>query len=150
MPAGTFTLYDHVSELLGDATIDLDDHAFKAMLVTSAYTFSAAHTQYSNASGSEVANGNGYTTTGLLLTGVAWTRASGITTFTSNPAVWAATGAGITARAIIIYDDTIANDLLLGYMLLDATPANVSVTAGNNLTISPHATQGWFQNTVNI
>lgn len=148
MVAGTFTLYDSFSELMADGSIDLDNDSFKMCLVTSAYVFSAGHDEYADITG-EVANGNGYTSTGQALTGVAWNRSGGVTTFTSNAAVWTASGAGITARACIIYDDTSAGKKLIGYMLLDATPANVSVTAGNNLTVGPHASQGWFQNTVN-
>jgi hypothetical protein len=97
----------------------------------------------------EVSNANGYTTGGITLTGVTWNRSSGVATFDSNDVVWTATSSGITARYAVLVDLTATNDKLIGYMLLDAAPANVTATAGNTLTVSPHSTQGWFQLTVN-
>ena len=148
MAAGTFTLYDTVAELLGDGTIDLDTNTFKLMLATSSYTPSAAHDEYADVSGAEVANGNGYTTGGQALTTVTWSQTSGVATFDSDDVVWTASGGSITARYAVLYDDTSTGDKLIGYVLLDTTPADVTATDGNTLTIAPSA-NGWFQQTVN-
>jgi hypothetical protein len=148
MAAGTFTLYDSVAELIADGTIDLDADTFKLALVTSAYTPSAAHDEYADLT-NELSTANGYTSGGATLGSVTWTRSSGVATFDSGDVVWTASSSGITARRAILYDDTSSGKKLIGHMLLDATPADVSVTAGNTLTVSPHSTQGWFQLTVN-
>lgn len=145
---GTFILYDSVAELIADGTIDLDNDTFKIVLVTSSYTFSAAHDEYSDLTG-EVSNANGYTTGGGTLTGVTWTRSNGVATFDSDNYVWTATGAGITARRAVIVDDTSSGKKLIGTYLLDSAPADMTATAGNTFTCGPHASQGWFQLTVN-
>lgn len=41
----------------------------KLVLVTSSYTFSAAHTSYTDVSSYEVSSGDGYTTGGIAITG---------------------------------------------------------------------------------
>jgi hypothetical protein len=147
MAAGTFTLYDSVAELIADATIDLDNDTFALQLHTSSYTPSAAHDELADLT-NEHANGNGYTTGGITLTGVTWNRASGVATFDSNDVVWTASGGSIVARYAVLIDLTSTNDKLIGYMLLDSTPANVTATTGNTLTIATPAA-GWFQLTVN-
>lgn len=147
MAAGTFTLYDSVAELIGDGTIDLDNDTFAVQLHTSSYTPSAAHDELADLT-NEHANANGYTTGGVTLTGVTWNRASGVATFDSNDAVWTASGGSIIARYAILIDLTALNDKTIGYMLLDATPADVTATTGNTLTVATPAT-GWFQSTVN-
>lgn len=148
MAAGTFTFYDTVAELIADGTIDLDGHTFNLQLHTSSYTPSAAHDELADLT-NEVSNANGYTTGGVALTGITWGQTGGVATFDSDPVVWNATSAGITARYAVLIDLTATNDKLIGYFLLDATPANVTATAGNSLTVTPHATNGWFTLTVN-
>lgn len=146
MAAGTFTLYDGVAEYLGDGTIDLDGHTFKITLHTSSYTPSGSHDAYANLT-NELSTANGYTNGGATLANVTWTRSSGVAKFTSDNQVWTASGGSITARRAVIRDTTA--DKLLGYMLLDATPADLTATDGNTLTVGPHASNGWFQQSVN-
>lgn len=148
MAAGTFTLFNSVAELIADGTIDLDSHTFKMALLTSSYTPSLAHDEYADLT-NEVANGNGYTTGGETLTGITWGQTSGVATFDSDAVVWTASGGTITARYAVIYDDTASNKNLIGYVLLDTTPADLIATTGNTITIAPHASNGWFQLTVN-
>lgn len=149
MAAGTFTFFDHVAEKIADGTIDLDGDTFKLMLLDDGYTPSAAHDEYSDVSGDEIANGSGYTTAGQALTSVTWGQTGGVATFDSDPVIWTASGGPITARYAILFDDTVTGDPLIGYFLLDNSPADVTATDGNTLTVTPHNTQGWFQLTVN-
>lgn len=149
MPAGTFTLYNSVAEWIADGTIDLDTHSFKIALLDSGYTPSGAHDEYADVSGDEIANGNGYTTGGGTLASVTWTRSSGVATFDSADFVWTASGGSIVARYAVIYDDTVSGDPLIGYVLLDTAPADLTATSGNTMTVGPHAANGWFQLTVN-
>jgi len=148
MAVGLFVLYDSFSEFMGDGLIDLDDHVFKIALVTSTYTWSAAHDLYNDIT-NELTTANGYTIGGGTLPTVTWVRTANITKFTSGNFVWTASGAGITARRAIVYDDTAAGKPLLGSYLLDDAPANLVTTSGNQLTVGPHPTNGWFTHQVN-
>lgn len=148
MAAGVFTLYNHVAELIGDGTIDLDTHSFKLALFTSSYTPAGTHTTLAGITANQVAAGNGYTANGAALTSVTWNRSAGVATFDSADVVWTASGGPITARYAVMFDDTAASDELIGYVLLDTTPADVTATDGNTLTVAPSAS-GWFAQTVN-
>jgi hypothetical protein len=146
MGAGTFTLYNNVAEYLGNKTLDLVNDAFKITLHSSAYVPSGAHDAYADLT-NELATANGYTNGGAALAGVALSIAAGVAKWTSNNQVWTAAGGSITAHWAVVRDTT-ANKLI-GYMLLDATPADVTATDGNTLTVGPNAANGWFQSSVN-
>ena len=150
MAAGTFTLYDSFAEFVADGTIDLDTHTFKIMLLTSTYTPAASDSTYAGISANEISGTNGYTTTGAALTSVTWSQTSGVATFDSADQVWTASGGSIVARHAVIYSDTAASDELVGYLLLDTSPADLTATDTNTMTVGPHASNGWFQLTVNV
>ncbi|GKT09620.1 hypothetical protein [Desulforhabdus sp. TSK] len=118
--------FNSFKEYMADGTIDLDSHTFKALLLTDAYTPDATDTVVADLSG-EVANGNGYTTGGVVLANVTWNRSGGTVTFDADDPVW--TSATFTARYLVIYDDTPTSpaDPLL---LLKDFGANKSVTGG--------------------
>lgn len=145
---GTFTLYDSASLDIGNGLFDLDGHTFKIALVDSSYTFSASHALYADIT-NELSTANGYTAGGGTLTGVLWTKTANVAKFISDNFVWSATGAGITARRAILYDDTASGKPLVGTYLLDSAPADVTATNGNSFTVGPNAATGWFRLTVN-
>lgn len=149
MAAGKFTLYNSFAELIGDATIDLDGHVFNVALLDAGYTPSLAHDEYTDVSGNEIAGVDGYTTGGESLANITWGQTGGVATFDSDPVEWLASGGGITARYAVMYDDTSSGKKLVGYMLLDTAPADVTATAGNTFKITPNGSAGWMQNTVN-
>ena len=131
MAAGSWTLTNNTRTYLLDGTFDLNTDTFKIALFTSASNIGASSTTYAGLT-NEVANGNGYTTGGNSVTG----SLSGTTTVTfdtTDPAVWTGSGAGFSARYAVLYE---ASGNVLAYFLLDSTPADVTVTAGNTLTIS--------------
>lgn len=131
MAAGSWTLTNNTRTYLLDGTFDLNSDTFKIALFTSASNIGAASTTYAGLTG-EVASGNGYTTGGNSVTG----SLSGTTTVTfdtTDPAVWTGSGAGFSARYAVLYE---VSGNVLAYFLLDSTPADVTVTAGNTLTIS--------------
>lgn len=84
----------------------------------------------------EVANGNGYTTAGATATSpvIAGGGATATITFDTANVTWTASGAGITARAAVMYDSTSGH--FIAYCLLDSAPADVIVAAGNSLQIT--------------
>jgi len=118
-----------------NGTIDMDSHTFKMILCTSTYTPDAAHEVYDAASPGnpgyarcQVANGNGYTTSGKTLTDRALSTLAGATKFTDATAAdMAWTSATFTARYAVIYDDTSSPKYLVA--LFDFG-ADKSVTAG--------------------
>jgi hypothetical protein len=144
MAAGKFKLYDPAKKRLADGTFDLDGSTFKMALFQStsnANTLSVGTGLYADLT-NEVANANGYTTGGITLSGVTWTNTSGSIAWTFTAPVWTASGGPIAARFAVIYASGTLNTLvnpILCVSLLDTTPADVTATAGNTLTITPNA-----------
>lgn len=135
MAAGTWTFTNGGRTRLLNGTFDLDSDTFKVALFLSSSNLGAASTTYAGLTG-EHANGNGYTTGGVSIGSL---TLSGTTTVTvDDPAdvVWTASGGLITARYAVIYED--GGDVLC-YCLLDSTPADVTATDGNTLTVAFHA-----------
>lgn len=143
--ATTFTAYAHTWKLMNYYGLDLSTATLKVRLVTSSYVFSSAHTAWDNGeddgtdpSYNEVATGDGYTTGGITLTSpsadndsidfadVTWTTL----TKTFRGAILVAIG---TIGGVV--------DPVLGYLLPDDTPADVTATA-EDCTIAWDATDG--------
>ena len=105
--------------------------SWKMALFTSSWSTST--TTYSATN--EVSSTNtGYTTAGAA---VALTQ-SGTTTETivmTTAPVWTAGTANLTARFAVIYSTTDGSKTILCYCTLDSTPADVTATNGNALTI---------------
>lgn len=139
------TFYDIFKKYIGDGTLDMNTNTFKALLVTSTYTPSAAHAILTDIT-NEVANGNGYTTGGVTLGSLTFNQTSGVATWTTSNPSWTGSGAGFTARRMVFYASGTLNGVvnpLIGYMLLDSAPADVSFGAGNTVTVTMNAS-GWF------
>lgn len=132
--AGAWAFTDVGRTKLLDGTFDIDTDSYKCALFLSTSNIGAASTTYAAVT-NEVANGLGYTTGGIavtfLLTGTTTVKA----TFSASP-VWTATGGNITARFAVVYE---VGGNVLCYCLLDATPADVTATDTNTLTITPNA-----------
>jgi len=132
--AGAWTFTNGGRTRLLNGTFDIDTDSFKMALFLSTSNIGAASTTYAGVT-NEHANANGYTTGGIA---VALTLA-GTTTVTvdiTTDPVWTASGGSITARFAVIYE--VGGDVLC-YCLLDSTPADVTATAGNTLTVAAHA-----------
>lgn len=136
---GALVFYREFKKYLADGTFDLDANTFKAALLTSAYTPNTETDDiWGDVSANEVANGNGYTTNGVTMAGVTWTRATTTVTFDANDVSWTGSGAGFVARYLAIYASGTLNghvNPLVGYMLLDSAPADVSFAVGNTITV---------------
>jgi hypothetical protein len=113
----TFTLFHEALKFIGDGTIDLDSHTFKAYLST-ATPLQATHTIKTDIA--EIAAGFGYTAGGNPLGSVTWTETgggTGVWRFNCADPTWTAAGGPIaTHQYLIIYDDTAASDQLLGFV----------------------------------
>lgn len=137
MAAGSFTLYDNAKELLiGDHTagvnIDTGGDTIGAHLLTSSYTPSAAHTAWSDISGSVTADGDYSAQT---VAGQAVTRSGATVTFDANDVSFGTT-VTITAKyiALVVHDTgTVGTpnnaDKLIGYMDLNSGGGSVSSIA---------------------
>lgn len=141
MAAGNWIIYDSFKEYMADNTIDVDGDSFRCQLHTLSYTPALTHSVRADLT-NEITD-SGYTAGGASAFTSTWTKSGSTTTFTAtgNIAQWTAGAGGITARWAVIYDDTPAAPLdpLLGYSLLDTTPADVTATEGNTFTITPNA-----------
>lgn len=142
MAAGKFKLYEFAKKYLADGTHDLDDTTnWKAALFLSTSncnTLSVGTGVYGDLT-NEVANANGYTTGGVALTGITWTRSAGTVTFDCADPTWTASGGSITARFLVIYRNATVNAIvkpLLCVCLLDTTPADVTATTGNSFVVT--------------
>ena len=138
MAAGTWIFTDEGRTKLLDGTFNVETDSFKCALFLSTSNIGAASTTYA-ALTNEHANANGYTTGGiavaLSLTGTTTVKAD----IDADP-VWTASGGSIVARFAVIYE--VAGNVLC-YCLLDAAPADVTVTDGNTLTVAA-STSGVF------
>lgn len=134
MAAGNWTFTNGGRTSLLNGTFDIDTDSYKCALFLSTSNIGAASTTYAGVT-NEHANANGYTTGGIA---VALTLA-GTTTVTvdiTTDPVWTASGGSITARFAVIYEVT---GNVLCYALLDSTPADVTATSGNTLTVAANA-----------
>ena len=104
-------LYNSFKQFMADGSIDLDSDTFKVALLTTGHTPNAENTQFSNVSGNEVADGNGYVANGQTLQNVSWSRSGGTVTFDADDPVW--TSATFDAGYGVIYSETSTNKLLV-------------------------------------
>lgn len=136
MAAGPVTVPAGNLESLLDGTVDFDTDTFKVALFGSSW--STATRFYSTTN--ELATANGYTAGGATLASVTLAEAGGVAVFDAADVTWTASGGSITARYAVIYDDTDVSKTIVGYVLLDTTPADVTATVGNAFTITWDAT----------
>lgn len=138
----SITFYDSFREYVADGTIDLDTDTFKVTLHTSTYTPNAStHTVYADLT-NELSTAFGYTNGGATLGSVTWGHSGGAATFDAADTTWTASGGSIVARYAVIRKSGTANaivDALVAYVLLDTTPADVTTTDTNTLTLAWNA-----------
>lgn len=138
MAADKWLIYHGFKEYAGDGSIDMDGDTFKVTLHTSASNAADLTTDLHGSITNEV-TGNGYAE--QTLTSVTWTRVTATVTYDSANSAYTASGGSIVARFAVIYDDTPTSpaDPNVCYSLLDNTPADVTVTDGNTLTLEMNA-----------
>lgn len=135
MAAGAWTFTNGGRTSLIDGTFDLNTDTFLIALFLSTSNIGAASTTYAGVT-NEHANANGYTTGGISLGPLTLAGTTTVTVDDPLDAVWTAAGGSITARFAVIYE-TAGN--VLCHALLDSTPADVTATDGNTLTVAFNA-----------
>jgi hypothetical protein len=133
MAAGNWTFTDVSRTRMLNGTFDFDTDTFKIALFLSTSNIGSSTTTYAGVT-NEHANNNGYTTGGAATT----VSLSGTTTVTvdASDVSWTASGGSIVARFAVLYE--VGGDVVC-YCLLDSTPADVTVTTGNVLTLQINA-----------
>ncbi len=137
-------VYDSYKRDLQNGTIDTDTDVWKMGLSTSTYTPNKATHEILTSITNEV-SGNGYAR--QTLASVTLTEpVAGTWQFDSADAVFTASGGSIVARYYWIYDDTPTSpaDPLFCYGALDDTPADVTTTDTNTLTVQVNA-NGYYR-----
>lgn len=140
MAAGKWKLYEAAKLAIANGEIDFDAHSFKIALFlsTSNCDTLSGTTGIANLT-NQVATNYGYTQNTKAVTLTTSNNSGTITVDeTSNP-VWSASGGSITARFAVIYDDTHASKQAICVCILDVSPADVTATTGNTLTITQSA-----------
>ena len=135
MAAGDVTIFNTISEQIGEEVHDFENDTFKLALITNGVTPSAADAtpQWGAGSGvdydgNEVSSAGNYTANGETLTSVTFDRSVGVCTFDAANVSIAQHGSGFTnAYWGIIYNDTATNKDCLCFVDLDGA---VSEQAG--------------------
>ena len=135
MAADAWVIHDRFKEFMGDNTIDMDGDTFEMRLYTSASNIADTSVDDATTATNEV-SGSGYAPDVLVTT---WTRVTATTTFDSDDAVFTASGGPITARFAAVIDTSTTPDEVVCHSLLDNTPADVTVSDGNSLTVEINA-----------
>ncbi len=126
--AATATPYDALWKYLLAGDINLTDDDIYVALLGSGYTPSAAHAVLADVIAQEI-TGTGYDSGGAALSGKAFPLASGVATFAADNLTWSSLTA--TFRFAVLYAAVTRHSIvnpLIGYVLLDATPADITVT----------------------
>jgi len=148
MAAGAWTFYNLAKSALMDGSVDLDTHAFKLALFTSASNAATATLKFRGSLTNEIAAAGGYAAGGRSITSVTWTTGASASEyrFDSTALIFTASGANLSAiKFAVLYD---ANGASAGAQNLvcysQLSTAQFSVTSGNTLTITPSA-NGYFE-----
>ena len=114
------TIANNFRVLIAQGAVDFDANTFKAIAMKEGFVFNAAtHDLYADVSASEQGTGYGYTAGGVTLTGVsiAQNDTDARADITWNNITWTASGGDVGPLAgVIIYDDTITGDPIVGYI----------------------------------
>lgn len=106
--------------LLAQGSVNFSSQTFKAIAMKEGFIFNrTTHDLYADVSANEQGTGFGYTAGGVTLSGVAITQndTDHRADITWNNITWTASGGDVGPLAgVIIYDDTIANDPIVGYI----------------------------------
>jgi hypothetical protein len=136
--AASFTFYESFREYISDGTFDMNSNTFNVSLHTSAYSPNASTQTVFADTTNQLATANGYTSGGQALASVVWTRTGGSVKFDAADTVWTASGGSIVARYAVIRAVGTLNgriDPLMAYILMDTTPADITATDTNTLTL---------------
>jgi len=132
---------NHIKYLLATKAIDFVNDTFKIILMETGFTYNKdTHEEYADVSGSELGTANGYTAGGNTLAGVSVTEddTDDRAEVTWNNTTWTASGGAIgPSPGAIIYDDTVTDDPIVGYIDFggDQTQADGGTATISNIEV---------------
>lgn len=138
--AATLTFYDNWKEAINDAP--LRAATVRVTLHNSSYTFNASTQSVYADLTNELSTANGYTSGGVTPGSVSWNQTSGTAAFDFADATWTASGGSIVWRRAVVRVVGTFNgqvDPLICSILGDNTPADITTTDGNVLTLQWNA-----------
>lgn len=139
MAAGAWTFTNDSRTRILAGTWAFGTDTFKIALFLSTSNIGAGSTTFAGVT-NEHAAANGYSAGGSAVT-LSLAGTTTVTVDSSVNATWTASGGSIIARFAVLYE---VGGNVVCYCLLDSTPADVTTTTGNTLTIDPPA-NGIFQ-----
>ena len=114
------TIANNFRVLIAQGDVDFDANTFKAIAMKEGFVFNpATHDLYADVSASEQGTGYGYTAGGVTMSGVSITQndTDARADITWNNITWTASGGDVGPLAgVIIYDDSLTNDPIVGYI----------------------------------
>ncbi len=142
MAPGAWTFYNEFKKYMADGTLDLDTTNFRIQLHTSASNAATATLSVVGSVNNEVAEGNGYSSSGKALAGVTWATGASASEmrWDSTATVWSASGGTIpNVRFAVIWASGASAGVrkLVCYSALST--AQFTVGDGDTLTITPSA-----------
>ena len=122
-------------QTLANGGVNLATDTLKVMLTNTAPV--ATNSLYGDISATELANGNGYTTGGVAVTGQTSSQTGGVETLAGslpNP-TWTASGSMGPFRYVVLYDSTPVTPLkpLMGFWDFGSS---ITLTTGQTFTVS--------------
>ncbi len=135
MATGAWTLTNNSRLRLAKGNFNIDAATLKCALFLSTSNIGTGSTTYAGVT-NEHANANGYTTGGVAVDFVYSGTSTVSLSFVTNP-VWIASGGSIVARFAVIYE--VSGDVF-AYQLLNTTPADETVTTGNQFVLDSDGT----------
>jgi hypothetical protein len=138
MAAQAWSVYNLAKKKIGNGTLSLASTVFRISLVTSASNFATFTLGVFGSITNEIADGNGYSTSGKAMTNEVWTVGASAKQykFDADDVVWTATGGAISnikAAVIWISGASAAARHLLCRASLTSTQFNLATN--NTLTI---------------
>jgi hypothetical protein len=130
----------------GSPQISIAAQPITVALLTSTYTFSAAHNVYGDLT-NELTTTGGYTSGGQAISGLTLTQSSTVTNLTGSTVTWTASAGGIAAfRFAAVYINATVNSIVKPLLFtIDNNGSDVpATTAPNTLSVTWNAT-GIFQ-----
>jgi len=141
MAAGAWTVYNKAKKKIGNGTLKLDATVYRITLHTSAMRTALTLSTYASLSG-EVAEANGYSSSGKALANEVWTAgaSAGQYKFDADDQFWSANGGAISNikyAAIWLSAASAGGRHVLCRSLLSS--AQFSISSGNRMTIQMNA-----------
>lgn len=130
MSAGAWTLTTATLTYLLNGTFDIDSDTWKVALFLSTSNIGASSTTYAGLT-NQHANANGYTTGGASIS-LSLSGTTIVKVVQGADIPWVASGGSIVARYAVIYK---VGGNVLCYLLLDDTPADVTIPNGYSLVL---------------